>query len=328
MKLSIIIPVYNAEKYIDKCLRSILSCKEQELEVIVVNDGSKDNSLRQCQMAAEMDTRIQIISKENEGVSVARNCGIQKAQGDCIMFMDADDYFDEEKWDVVWNFVNNTYDFVAFSYESLYSDGSHKSEPFGTDVVGGDLNDAYNVLLTTPLLHTCWGKLFRKEIIVENRIEFPKGVKIGEDYLFVLEYFRYVHSAYLVNETVLFYRQNENGAMGSFNYAIRLNNLKTVWNYCRRYVDELQLLNLRDDMNYYQFCSFAYFMRTIAKHCSFKKSCELYKKTIMDSEIEELLKSVPSNKLRKNRKMEFWLINSWNFWLSAVYFKMKVRLVK
>ena len=329
MKLSVIIPVYNAEKYLCKCVESIMVCPSEELEVILVNDGSRDSSLQLCRKFEQKDNRIHVISKENAGVSVARNRGIQVASGEYIMFIDADDYMDTEKWNLILQYTQQDWDFVAFAYESLYADESVKPEFFSAQQNLENLKDAYRILLTTPLLHTCWGKLFRREIIQKRNICFPKGVKIGEDYLFVLEYFRYVTSAVFVNETVLFYRQNEAGAMGSFEYQERLKNVKSIWMYCQKYAEDLKVVDLKSQTNYYQFCSFTYFLRTIAKKCGSIKECRaLYKKTLVDSDICRLLESVPKDKLERNKKIEFALVNSHRIWLLAAYFTLKYQMVK
>ena len=96
--ISVVVPVYNAEKYLDKCIQSIINQKYSNLEIILVDDGSKDNSLELCKKYAESDKRIKVIHKENEGVSTARNSGIEVASGDFIAFIDSDDYIDENMY--------------------------------------------------------------------------------------------------------------------------------------------------------------------------------------------------------------------------------------
>ena len=102
MKLSIIIPVYNAEIYLENCISTVTACQESDMEIILVDDGSTDQSLAICQEVERKDPRIQVISKKNEGVSVARNTGMNIAKGNYLMFMDADDYMNEKEWATVW----------------------------------------------------------------------------------------------------------------------------------------------------------------------------------------------------------------------------------
>ena len=95
MKVSIVVPVYNVEKYLDRCIKSILNQKYQDMEIILINDGSTDNSLAICEKYREQDSRIIIINKANQGLSAARNDGVAAASGEYIMFIDSDDYIDD-----------------------------------------------------------------------------------------------------------------------------------------------------------------------------------------------------------------------------------------
>ena len=104
-KVSIIIPVYNSEKYISKCLDSVLNQTYKNIEILVINDGSKDNSIDILREYEKKDDRIVVIDKENEGVAKTRNQGIKKATGDYIMFIDNDDFIDE---DYVETYLKNT----------------------------------------------------------------------------------------------------------------------------------------------------------------------------------------------------------------------------
>lgn len=326
MKLSIIIPVYNAEIYLENCISTVTACQESDMEIILVDDGSTDQSLAICQEVERKDPRIQVISKKNEGVSVARNTGMNIAKGNYLMFMDADDYMNEKEWATVWKEIQKDKDFTAFSYYSLYSDGSYKEEPFQEQFENGELDDVYRLLLTTPLLHTCWGKLFRRTIIEQQKIQFPAGVKIGEDYLFVLEYLQYVQSADVVNHPILFYRQNPKGAMGNFQYALRKENVLQVWKYCLEYVKRNHLQKYEKEMCYYQFCSFTYFCRSLAGACTFSQTITYYRELLQDKEIQILLQRVPMENCQKNRKMEYRMIVSKRYVRMAIYFKLKEKM--
>ena len=96
IKISVIVPVYNAEKYLSDCIDSILNQTLKEIELILINDGSTDNSLQICREKASKDSRVKIINKKNEGQGYARNIGIDRAKGEFITFVDSDDYIDKE----------------------------------------------------------------------------------------------------------------------------------------------------------------------------------------------------------------------------------------
>ena len=115
MKLSIIIPVYNAEKYIGECIKSILQCDSSDIEIIIINDGSKDKSLSIIKEYQKNDKRIYIIDKENEGVSIARNTGIKEAKGDWIMFVDADDILTNDWFDIIKGYMSSDFKILFFT---------------------------------------------------------------------------------------------------------------------------------------------------------------------------------------------------------------------
>src|SRR5690554_2682260 len=100
-KVSIIIPVYNKAPYLDSCISSVINQTYKNLEIIIIDDGSTDNSLEICENYRKKDERIQLISQENQGVSVARNKGIQKASGEWIYFLDADDYLELDAFEIL-----------------------------------------------------------------------------------------------------------------------------------------------------------------------------------------------------------------------------------
>ncbi|MDF2617290.1 MAG: glycosyl transferase family 2 [Sedimentibacter sp.] len=112
--ISIVIPVYNVEKYLSRCLESILSQSLKEIEIIVVNGGSTDNSLEICRYYEKKDSRIIIIDKKNEGVSVARNTGIEKASGKYIGFVDPDDWIEKNMYENMYNTIEKYKCCIAF----------------------------------------------------------------------------------------------------------------------------------------------------------------------------------------------------------------------
>ena len=121
MKLSIIIPVYNAEKYLDKCMKSIFDNIENSFEVILINDGSKDNSLKIIKELMKKYKNIELIDNSNNGVSYSRNLGIKKAKGNYIMFVDADDELKKNWFDRINSYMTENYDIVYFSKYNLKS---------------------------------------------------------------------------------------------------------------------------------------------------------------------------------------------------------------
>ena len=121
--ISIIVPIYNSEKYLERCINSILNQTYTNFELILINDGSKDSSLKICRKYASKDNRIVVIDKENEGVSIARNMGIQRAKGELISFVDADDYIEKTFLEDMLNVMSKyNVDYVTCGYNRVYDD--------------------------------------------------------------------------------------------------------------------------------------------------------------------------------------------------------------
>lgn len=188
VKVSVIVPVYNSEKYISECIESILNQTYENFELILINDGSQDSSGDICKKYENQDKRVLYICKENGGVSSARNMGIQYAKGEYVAFVDSDDIL---KSDMLKILMSGNSDFAMCGYE-LYDDiSSTACEQFMCPTLCGTMSDLTNKIknyISPPyLLGPCF-KLFKKSIITENSIIFPPDLSYGEDAVFVLEY--------------------------------------------------------------------------------------------------------------------------------------------
>lgn len=179
-KISVIIPVYNVEKYISRCLNSILNNSYQNLEVICINDGSTDNSLKLLQEYAKKDDRIVLLDQDNGGISVARNAGLDKATGTYISFVDSDDWIHKDFFKIMMDAIGET-DIVHCRYircGELISD---------SEIVNYRNGIVYTSAQTfVPLLKgMCWCMLYKRSVI--NGIKFPSGVKMCEDKVFTIQ---------------------------------------------------------------------------------------------------------------------------------------------
>ena len=189
IKVSIIIPVYNTEKYLDECLNSIENQTLKDIEIICVNDGSKDHSLEILENHAAKDERIKIINKENGGVSSARNNGIKNAKGDYIMFLDSDDsyvpYACEKEYNVA---VKNEANVVEFGVKD-FTDGevldlsSLNYDDSKITVYTKKENENPFSVLNFPC-GVVWNKIWKRSFINENNLSFKEGLNRGEDSLF------------------------------------------------------------------------------------------------------------------------------------------------
>ncbi|MFR1827794.1 MAG: glycosyltransferase [Clostridium butyricum] len=213
-KITIIIPVYNGEKYIDRCLESILCQLDKDVEIIIVDDGSNDNSLKICEKYKR--DNISIIHQINQGVSVARNVGINKSIGEFIVFIDVDDYIYPNLIRTVKEVVFKDYDFVLFNYSC--DKYEYDSSDYEIELEEKQIKQLINKFLGQEELfpkiknhlNAPWGKVYKREFLIDNNIKFIPGIKIGEDVVFNVNVFKYAQKAKYVDKKLYVYSYNDN----------------------------------------------------------------------------------------------------------------------
>lgn len=187
-KLSAIIPVYKAEKYIHKCLDSIVNQSFNNWELIIVDDGSPDNSGVICDEYAKKDKRIRVIHKINEGVSVARNIGLEIATGEYVTFVDSDDYLEGDCFSLVENAVSDLLVFESISYNS--QNKIKKWYDINDDHISDNNKkiDFIKKYISVFVLDGPCAKFFKRDVI--GNIRFPEGQRLGEDNVFMLTFIK------------------------------------------------------------------------------------------------------------------------------------------
>jgi glycosyltransferase involved in cell wall biosynthesis len=217
IKISVIIPVYNAENYIKYCIESLLNQTLKECEFIFVNDGSHDQSRSIIEKYQQIDDRIILINQENEGVSTARNIGIKLAVGEYIGFVDADDYIESEMYEELYNSaIQNDCEIAISNFESEID--RHKvitKYPFPSGVI---LNSKFIHEKLLPYfivkddLNTACSKIYISSLIKENSIEFPEKVALGEDGMFNIQSFSHATTIIYIDYTGYHYRETAGSA--------------------------------------------------------------------------------------------------------------------
>lgn len=205
--VSVIVPVYKVEKYIEKCINSIINQTYKNLEIILVDDGSPDNCPQICDDYAKRDSRIRAIHTENQGVSCARNAGIKASSGEYITFVDSDDWLPKHAIEqLVTAIEENNADFCFGAVTEVGA--IHTSRVFDVGRKCIDKSDEeefisyYSKMYMTP-----WGKLYRRQIIEQSDISFPKGVQYGEDTNFLLKYLCACNHLCSIDSNVYFYNR-------------------------------------------------------------------------------------------------------------------------
>lgn len=212
--VSVIVPVYNVEKYLDKCVQSIVTQTYTNLEIIMVDDGSPDNCPKMCDEWARKDSRIKVIHKENAGVSSARNEGLDFAKGKWVMFVDADDIVSK---DIIIMLLENTNSEDTLALCCMcknqlkldkYNENVECKIYTIDDIIESDIekiDQSFNVNFTSP-----WARIFSLNIIKINNLKFSEKVIYGEDYVFNLNYWIKISNIKIIKFIGYYYRTNSN----------------------------------------------------------------------------------------------------------------------
>lgn len=316
MKISFVIPAYNAAQYINRSVSSICKINGLDIEVIVVDDGSVDNTCQVVQKLIQQNPeKIKLISQENLGVSVARNHGILEATGDYIAFVDADDEVKSEDFQKVSRILDGGYSCIMFGYD-IYGDDNGKYTkypPLQEGLYGKEtlqnlqknlLDFSYSEMLETNYLGgKVYQYLIKRDILIQNRILFPNELSYAEDLCFVLSLFRLLNQMYVAHISAYIYYVNAGSAMHSYNPKF-WENWKKVINYLKlKYKEEYDLtaLILSNGIG-----SIKHFL----EHYRFFNSFEIYreiKKVMMDETFRRALNKVCVSDFSKN---EYFLIKN------------------
>ena len=227
--VSIIVPVYNSGQYLPRCIDSILNQSYRDLELLLVDDGSKDDSGSICDAYTEKDSRVRVFHKENGGVSSARNLGLQEAKGEWVCFVDSDDELLPEGLQTMVRGVSEEVDLVMAGYyelegESLQTDTSS----FGKDGII-DRNEALLMMYPSadmPYMGYPWGKLFKRTLVSDNKVSFDEHIRIKEDTLFVVEYLCGIKKRVYYSSTPVYkYIKLPTGVMGGMSHSYNPNYL-------------------------------------------------------------------------------------------------------
>lgn len=232
MKLSIIIPIYNAEKHLRPCLESIFTQNVHETEIICVNDGSTDNSLGLLHDIQAIHDNLIIIDKENGGVSSARNAGIEKASGEWIMFVDADDALTIGSLEKCLDYAERSRaDMVMFGFKRIARNNVETDNGFEPRILSSE-NEILGYLRKRMPgeIESCWAKLYRTAIIRDSHTRFPRGVKMYEDGIFNYELLSKVSCVALSDIILYVYRTNETGATSKFHAESFLHDIAAYYN--------------------------------------------------------------------------------------------------
>lgn len=333
MKVSIIIPAFNAENTISKSILSVLNQSYKDIELIIINDGSTDSTLTIIENFRKNDNRIKILDGRNNGVSVARNSGIDKSTGEYLMFLDADDYLESEAIEVLLKTIlKYDTDMVSASFKRV---NKFEQEPEKTLLREGyfDKNDLkkeiYPYILATKSLKdyiplTFCTKLYSSNFIKDNKIKFLPSLKVAEDNLFSLTCFLNAESFYyLPNFKAYNYVKNSESVTNSY--------ITNCWKNLKRFFKEIEKLsstfyfyNLNEQLPYALLrCA----MTAIANESSNPNNKKIIRneliKVIKDDDIQKSLTIVSTEKMNFLRKIILYFLENGN--VNSLYLFIKFK---
>lgn len=236
--ISVIVPVFNSESTLSRCVDSILKQSFNDFELILVNDGSTDNSAKICEEYAKLDTRVVVINKENGGVSSARNFGIERSNGKFILFCDSDDYVEKQWIEDLYNMLSDKVSMAVCTYCGIEDNISDDAERI--------FYDHSNVweIIKNKYLHVPCNKIFDATIIKKHDLKFNENYSYAEDTLFCLDYFEKLEKVgVLVNKQPM-YRQCIKP-----NSLSRRRHIDKYWEVISKAYDKIDLLLKKYDVN-------------------------------------------------------------------------------
>lgn len=310
--ISVIVPVYNVESYLEQCVNSIRSQTYKNLEILLVDDGSKDGSATICDEFAKKDERIRVIHKENGGVSSARNIGLDHARGEYIAFVDGDDYIDDTMYEKLAEKMTEGIDIVFGYYQCEYPDGTIDCY---TDTYDNLLDKPWDI---RPMLCSgervlngeqiafincgCWRSLYRKEIIDTLHLRFDHILKMGEDRIFLVEYLNECNRAGLIKEPLYHYRKERQGSACTSNalkIGLDYEHEKRKWQLKKQAIENNSKLSFKAKQTMVLFLGHEYYMSFVSSQTrNNKRYKEELKKFNNDIEVKQIRKTLTIKLLR------------------------------
>lgn len=329
IKVSIVVPVYNAEKYLEECFNSLANQTLENIEIIAVNDGSKDNSQKIInEYVNKYPNKFVGIKKNNGGPGDARNYGIAKANGEYIAFVDSDDYIDTTMYEKMYNKAKTSeYDIVCCNVKAIYPSKAYSiNSGIDKDITEKKMQTKEKLLIDSYAI-VC-NKIFKSKILKEVKIEknglFKKNVWF-EDVLFLYKLYPYINTVGVVDESLYYYPQRENSITYTYNDKLNdiLDNMDDIVDYYKEkkyYEENKEIL----EYVYAKYCLATYTKR-LAKCKNYKK----YKNgcKVVICKVKEKFPDYKKNKYLKKASVKNIYIKYFNpIFSNVIYFYEKNKM--
>lgn len=289
-KYSIIIPVYNVEKYIKKCLDSVFNQSFKDYEVIVVNDGTKDNS-----MEIVNDYDVKIINQENQGLSAARNNGVKHAKGEYILFIDSDDYIEKNLLEEIDKSTSNNPDIIRYQIQEVYEENNEIKEFNEQSFKDKTGVEAFELISKYHFVENAWAYAFKKDYYQKNKFEFKVGT-IHEDFGLIPLVIMKANKVNSISYIGYNYLQRQGSIMSQKNYEKTKKKVEDFYNHYLYLIDEINKTKL-DSIIFKSFIANSLYIKICELE---KKDYVKYKNLLKENKVyENILSDTPKRKFKK-----------------------------
>lgn len=336
-KVSIIVPIYNAEKYLERCLESIINQTLKDIQIILVNDGSTDNSLSICRKYQAIDERIITINKENGGVSSARNTGIENAQGEFIGFIDPDDWVEPDMYEKLYkqakqikadvcmcNYIIEQYKQSIPIIEKIDKE-ILKGAEITDNIIANMIGDSHLDSGSSTIMGSVWRLIIHRDLVKKHNLRFKVGIHFMEDLLFCIETFLRSRVVGVNRGTFYHYAHNENSAVRSYKwnmYDLQM----TVYQEMEKTINEngvYDILKSRLDIRYANmlFDSISNEVKEANKK-SLKQKIAFIKTLCKDKKLKEILNKTDTSRYTLRKKLFLNAVKKENAYLLYLYYNV------
>ena len=331
--ISAIIPVYNSEKYLEDCIRSLMNQTLKNIEMIFINDGSTDKSLDILRMYEKLDDRIIVINQDNNGPSSARNKGIRIARGEYLSFIDSDDWIKKNMYEDMYNrSQESSIDIIVsdmISYKSqkeqYYSrelnleDGIYKYKEIHEKVIPKLFKDnSFNSMAN---------KLFKNSIVKKNSLKLDEDIYYAEDWKFNVDFFRYTKSLVYINQAFYFYRRGHDSSSCKYNDNTFKQNAISLYKNRKKYSMYFGIDKYSGSFDLFQTANHCLLRELNRNDINIKDKYQNIKNIIINEDLIEAINMLNTNELNIKQKLIYLLIKHKLILITYIYLFFKIKLV-
>ncbi len=305
VNVSIIVPIYKVEKYIDKCIKSLQSQTLKDIEIILVDDGSPDNCPSICDKYAQSDPRIKVIHKKNEGLGFARNSGLEIATGEYIGFVDSDDFVSDKMYEQLYTKAKSgDYDCVYSGEIEYYSENitrEIKRVPLDSIFEGKSLIEFKLDMISSDFVECkeqkygafVWCAIYRRSLIVDNCINFfSEREFVSEDFIFQMDFLEHSKKVLYVSDCFYYYRQNNNSSLTKTFLTEKFERFKSLRKKMLQNRPENRFIE-RIDRYFFSFVkSHLLFLQNSNIRNKYKIVCDIVNDNVWDKSLNDNLKKI------------------------------------